>query len=85
MLPYFKNNQSSCLGRKSLCTATCGYTRTHAPIPLSTEENSLSAGLHTEIPLHAGRLLQHVTATLFQVYHMSAQALESQISSERIL
>lgn len=84
MLPCFKNNQSH-LGRINICTATCGFTKTHAPITLSMEENSPNAGLHTEILLHLRRLLEHGTATLFQVCHMSAQALESQISSERVL
>lgn len=54
------------------------------PVPLSMEENSPSTGLHTEIPLLPRRLLENVTTTLFQVCHMSAQALESQKSSERV-
>lgn len=84
MLPYLKNNQSN-LGKINVCVVTCRCTRAHTPIPLSMKENSLSTRLHTEIPLVPGRLLEHVTTTLFQVCHMSAQALESQKSSERVL
>lgn len=84
MLPYFKNYQPS-LGRINVCVATCGYRRAHTPVPLSMEENSPSTGgIHTEIPLLPRRLLENVTTTLFQVCHMSGQALESQKSSERV-
>lgn len=84
MLPYLKNNQSN-WRRINVCVVTCRCTRAHTSNPLSMEENSLSTGLHTEIPLVPSRLLEHVTTTLFQVCHMSAQALESQKPSERVL
>lgn len=66
MLPYFKKNQSHS-GKTNVSTATCGYPTMHAPVPLSTEENSPCDGLLIKIPLRPRKLLQHVTATLFQV------------------